>query len=148
MNRPIVQAVILVLVAFVLGMTANALASRERKVTWVGWYPNATKTSSQLSAVSAQRTPVSAVAAPAPAPAATTTAPVTTTTFAPAPVAPAPVVPATTTQPAKPAVKLPTQTANSQQPTANPSSEGKFATPHPDKPYIEIGYDDVKALHD
>ena len=139
MNRPIVQAVILVLAAFVLGMTANALASRQRKVTWVGWYPNATRTSSQPKMAPA-------VAAPVPAPMTPAPAPVTTTTMAPAP---APVVPTTTTQAPKPAVKPPTQTANSQPPTAKPSpSPDKFATPHPDKPYIEIAYDDVKALHD
>jgi rhodanese-related sulfurtransferase len=54
----------------------------------------------------------------------------------------------------KPAAKpapAPTTTANSQPPTANPAPApdilAKFQQ-HPDKPYIEIGYDDVKALHD
>ena len=137
MNRPIVQAVILILAAFALAVTANALASRQRKVVLVGWYPNATKTSSQVSAVSSQ-----AKAAQAPVP---TPAPVTMT-VALAPV-PAP-VPA---QPVKPTVKPPTTTANSQQPTANPTPApnilAKFQQ-HPDKPYLEIAYDDVKALHD
>jgi rhodanese-related sulfurtransferase len=50
----------------------------------------------------------------------------------------------------KPAAKpAPTTTANSKPPTANaaPDILAKFQ-PHPDKPYIEITYDDVKALHD
>src|SRR5438105_11912505 len=93
MKRPIVQAVILVLAAFVLAVAANAVASRQRKVTWVGWYPNATKVaarseSSQLSARSSQPVPEPAATStltPAPAPAAPI---VTVTTASAAPIPP------------------------------------------------------------
>ena len=59
MKRPMVQAVILVLASLVLALAANALASRQRKVALVGWYPNATTVaarseSSQLVARSSQ----------------------------------------------------------------------------------------------
>src|SRR5205085_5319025 len=99
MNRPIVQAVILVLAALVLAVFSNAMASRQRKVLLVGWYPNATKTSAQPSAVSSQAALAPApVPAPAPSPATTTTiAPPTTTTTTQAPAVPAPVA-----QPVKP----------------------------------------------
>lgn len=141
MKRPIVQILVIVAASFVLALTANALAARQRKMVLVGWYPNATTVparteSSQVSAVSSQ--PAAATVAPAPAP---VPAPVTTTTQAP-------VVPAPVPQPAQPTVKPPvTTTANSQPPTANPIDISKF-TQHPDKPYIEIAFDDVKALHD
>jgi rhodanese-related sulfurtransferase len=134
MNRPIVQAVILVLAAFVLAMASNALASRQRKVMLVGWYPNATKTSSQPSAVS-----------PQPKPAAVAPAPVVTTTTAAPPVTPQPPnvgrasarpVPAPAPDGLKPVLHSPA-----------PDVLARFQQ-HPDKPYIEVAYDDVKALHD
>src|SRR5689334_12809528 len=115
MKRPIVQAVILVLAAFVLAMASNAVASRQRKVMLVGWYPNATKTSSQVSAVSSQPKPATVAPAPTQAPV------VTTTTVAPAPAPQPPDVGRALARPdrLKPAPQ--TATANSQPPTANPA---------------------------
>jgi rhodanese-related sulfurtransferase len=74
----------------------------------------------------------------------------------PAP-APAPVVPATTTvappnvgrASARPDGLQPVlhpAPANSQPPTANSVDLAKFQA-HPDKPYIEVAFDDVNALH-
>jgi rhodanese-related sulfurtransferase len=137
MNRPIVQVVILIAASFVLALTANALASRQRKVMLVGWYPNATKvSSSQPSAVSSQAVPAPApvqvpVAAPAPQP----VVPTTTTTATSAPTHTA--APAPTQKPSTPAPQPPTP------PTIDIS---KFRA-HPDKAYVEIAFDDVNALH-
>jgi len=132
MKRPIVQALIIIVASLALALTANALAGRQRKVMLVGWYPNATAVPAKTETV----VPVP-MRAPAPAPAPIT--PVVTATTAPAPVP----------QPIKPAAKPPvTTTANRQPPTANaPNLLDKFKQ-HPDKPYIEIAFDDVKALHD
>jgi rhodanese-related sulfurtransferase len=148
MKRPIVQAVVLVLASLVLAITANALASRQRKVALVGWYPNATTVAartegSQLAARSSQP-----VAAPAPVPMPATT----TTTTAEAAVAtqPQPVAPANvgraSARPDGLKPVLHTATANSQPPTVNKPDLSKF-TQHPDKPYIEVAFDDVNALH-
>ena len=75
MKRPIVQALLLVVAALVLALTANALAPRQRKLALVGWYPNATTVAPPASVVVAApgRQPVAPVA-PAPAPPTTTTA--------------------------------------------------------------------------
>jgi rhodanese-related sulfurtransferase len=141
MKRPIVQAVILVLASLVLALAANALASRQRKVVLVGWYPNArtvaarTESSSQLSATSSQP----AVVVPAPAP--VTVAPTTTTT--------APVVPTTTTV-ATPNVGRASARQDGPKPVphaAPPKVDLSKFQQHPDKPYIEVAFDDVNALH-
>jgi rhodanese-related sulfurtransferase len=147
MKKPLIQAVILIVASFVIAITANALASRERKVALVGWYPNATKvTARSESAQPAASSSQAPVAAPAPA---TITTPVATQTLAPIPV-PQPsnpvtqTTPTTTTpQPRNPATAQPTP-----QPAPPPPPDvlSRF-TPHPDKAYVEIGYDDVAALH-
>ena len=139
MKRPIVQAVILVLAAFVLAMASNGMASRQRKVMLVGWYPNATKTSSQVPAVSSQPKPAPVAPAPTPAPVVTTTtAPPTPTPQPPdvgrASARPDGLKPVLHPAPATPAPKEADVLARFQQ--------------HPDKPYIELAYDDVRALHD
>jgi rhodanese-related sulfurtransferase len=144
MKRPIVQAVIIILASLVLALTANALASRQRKVTLVGWYPNATTGSGlsrpdedrRLKPAATQQASSQTAPTPAPMPAATTAeAAVATQTVAPTP------------QPVKLVVKPTTTTANSQRPTANvPDILARFQQ-HPDKPYIEIAFDDVNALH-
>ena len=150
MKHPIVQAFLVVLASMLLAIAANALASRGRKVALVGWYPNATtvtpRESSQPSALSSQ--------AAQPAPVVTTTTPTMPVTPAPAPTtATAPAAAATTPAPApqptvKPATKPPaTTTANGQRPTANPPNVLARFQQHPDKPYIELGFDDVEALH-
>src|SRR5262245_56622157 len=112
MKRPNVQAVILVLASLVLALAANALASRQRKVTLVGWYPNATTVPPRTEGAQPTVVPVAPAPVAPTVPATTTTAEVVVT---PAP-APAPV-----TQTVKPIAKPPvTPPANSQPPTANP----------------------------
>jgi len=131
MKRALIQAVIIIVASLVLAVAANALASRQRKVALVGWYPNATVVSEQRAASSEQ------VAAPAPAPV----------------VATAPVVPTTTTEtvaPIKPAVKPPTPAPApapvAPAPAPAPDVLARFQQ-HPEKAYVEIAYDDVAALH-
>ncbi|HET7705606.1 MAG TPA: rhodanese-like domain-containing protein [Thermoanaerobaculia bacterium] len=123
MNRPIVQAVLLVLIASVIAVVANAVAGRERKLVLPGYYPNALRVPERAPAkpaappVVATPQPVTATVAPAVAPTATT---VTTTTVAP-------VVPA----PKKP----------------QPPAVTRQFLPHPDKAFEEIGYAEAAHLH-
>jgi rhodanese-related sulfurtransferase len=126
MKRPIVQAVIIVLASLVLALTANALAGRQRKVMLVGWYPNAKTEAPRVEAAAPGRLAPAPMAAPVPA---------TTTTAE-----------AATRQPAIPATRKPSIPATPQ--PAAPKIELTTFQVHPDKPYIEIAFDDVKALHD
>lgn len=140
MKKPLIQAVILILASFVLAIASNALASRQRKVALVGWYPNATKVPARESvrpAASSSQPAVVPVPAPVvPAPVATQTQP----PVVPQPVKPSnPATQATTPQPRNPATPQPL-------PQPPPDVLARFQN-HPDKPYIEIAYDDVAALH-
>jgi rhodanese-related sulfurtransferase len=156
MKRHLLEAATLIVAAILCATIANALASRERKMALVGTYPNALKvpqepvptpaepvapsaqTATAAPTTTATQPPATAIAATTTAaPPPTSTVPTTTTRTAP------PTQPATNTapnpQPIKPAVPPPT----THQP---PPDVAKFV-PHPDKPYIEITYADVAALH-
>jgi rhodanese-related sulfurtransferase len=165
MKRHLLEAATLIIAAILCATIANALASRERKMALAGTYPDALKVPKEAPA-----TPVEPIAAPTTTTAATqataqvpATAAATTTTAPPTPAAPTATQPlsnsatqplshsATTTQPRNPATA---------QPTPQPTPAAALATPpptthhpppqfkpHPDKPYIEIGYNDVAALH-
>jgi rhodanese-related sulfurtransferase len=140
------QTAMLVVAGILLALVANAFASRDRKVSLVGAYPNALK-------VPPRETPQPIATPVAPAPVVTTTQPPTTTTSATTMV---PTVTQTTATAAietvgiNPATKKPPVTATTttapppHAPLPTPASE---FLPHPDKPYIEIGFADVKALH-
>jgi len=132
MKKPLIQAVILIVVSFVLALASNALASRQRKVALVGWYPNATKVAPRESAPPAAA-PVP-IPAPAPAP-----VPTTTTTWSGGL---QPVAPQVPVKPSTPA----TQPTQKPAPPPQPDVLARFQA-HPDKAYIEIAYDDVAALH-
>ncbi|MEK6373490.1 MAG: rhodanese-like domain-containing protein [Acidobacteriota bacterium] len=143
MKKPLIQAVILILASFVLAIASNALASRQRKVTLVGWYPNATKVPVRAESVQPRvvaaapgRQPVAPVV-PAPAPTSTAGAAVATQTQAPVPVP----------QPSNPATQTTPQPRNPATPQPPPPDVLARFQNHPDKPYIEIAYDDVAALH-
>jgi len=140
------QIAALVVAGILLAIVANAFASRDRKVSLVGTYPNALK-------VPARETPPPIATSFAPAPVATMTQPATTTTIAP-------VTATTATQPTataaietvgiNPATKKPPVTATTTTaPTPHAQSPAPITefNPHPDKPYVEIGFADVKALH-
>ncbi|HKS24723.1 MAG TPA: rhodanese-like domain-containing protein [Thermoanaerobaculia bacterium] len=126
-KRFLLEAVALVAAAVICALVSNALAARERKMALVGFYPNAQKVP-----VAAAVPAAAPAASPPPAPAA---APVTATTA----------TPATETVAVRPA-KTPAATATVS-PPKKPADISRFAV-HADKPYIEIKYDDVKALHD
>src|SRR5437588_598556 len=122
-RRFLVEAAALIGAAVLCALVSNALAARERKLALVGYYPNAQK-------VPAQTTETAAVTATVvmPPASATTATTVPTTTI---------VVPTATTA---------TTTAALAPPPKKPDV-ARFVV-HPDKAYVEIKYDDVKALHD
>src|SRR3954452_4035861 len=144
-QNTIFQAAAIVAAGIILALVANAFASRDRKVSIVGTYPNALKVPARE--VTAAPAPV----APPPVTqtVATATQPVTIT----AP--PTVTATTTTTQPTataaietvglNPKAKTPAAPATSTTPPPTPAKE---FTVHPDKPYIEIAFNDVKALHD
>lgn len=122
MNRPIVQAVLLVLIASVIAVVANAVAGRERKLILPGYYPNALRVP--------ERVPEK------PAPQVVVPPPVTETTPSlPVPV-PMPVpVTATATPVVAPAKK------------PQPPAVTREFLPHPDKASEDIGYAEAAHLH-
>ena len=130
------QTAMLVVAGILLALVANAFASRDRKVSLVGTYPNALK-------VPARETPPPIVTATQTA--TTTSAPATATTAA-QPTATA----AIETVGINPATKKPPVTATTTTaptPHTSPPTPASAFLPHPDKPYIEIAFADVKALH-
>jgi rhodanese-related sulfurtransferase len=120
-KRPLVQALLLVLISAVIAVVANAMAGRERRLLLPGFYPNALKVPQR---------PV-AVQVPPPAP-----PPVTTTTVEPAPVVRQP----------EPKVEPAVEPKVEPKPREVPVLE-RFA-PHPDRAYVEIAYPDVRWLYD
>lgn len=141
-RKHFLEAITLIAAAVICAVTANAIASRERKIVLVGTYPNATK----VPQTSTAEPPTLSQPAPAPVapvePTTTTVTALTTTTATTATVAtPQPRTPATP-QPPPPATQKPSTPATT---PAKPDLT-KFV-PHPDKAYIEIPYADVAALH-
>jgi rhodanese-related sulfurtransferase len=133
-RKHVVEAATLIGAAVVCALVSNAIAGRERKMAIVGNYGTPERP---------------AIAAPLPSQQATTTTitpPKTTTIAQPTTATAAPVVP--TQQPSNPA----TQQPKPQPPPPKPATAVVVQTdqflPHPDKPYIEIGYDAVKQLHE
>jgi rhodanese-related sulfurtransferase len=157
-QNTIFQAAAIVAAAIILALVANAFASRDRKVSLVGTYPNALKVPAREAAIAP-----AAVAPPVTQTVATSTQPMTTTTAPPAATASTLTTATTDTQPAataaietvglNPAAKSPAAPATTTAPAPKPHPP--LPTPpvteftvHPDKPYIEIAFNDVKALHD
>jgi rhodanese-related sulfurtransferase len=130
MQKPLVQAVILITAGIVLALVSNAAASRERKLVLPGYYPSAT------------------TVPPRPVTTAPPT-PVQTATGTPAPIA-APVQTATTqTTATLPVVEKPPATTTARQREVKPAAVAKSLaafTPHADKAYVEVAYDDAAAL--
>jgi rhodanese-related sulfurtransferase len=141
-KKHVLEGLTLVVAAVICATVANGLAARERKMTLVGTYPNALKVPQQQ-----PDQPVAAPVVPGGAPAVLSGAPVSS------PAAPAPAPAPTTTAGVDTRAPQSTPITNKQQPVAKPKPApaapdiSKFAQ-HPDKPYIEIAYADVKALHD
>jgi rhodanese-related sulfurtransferase len=129
-GRYVLEAATLIVAAIVCALVANGVASRERKLVVVSG-----STPARVATATTTTTTTTGGLKPA-AP------PVVTQTTATQPPAPPPTKP----QPATvPNTKHPLNPAATPQPQREPAKE---FNPHPDKPYIEIGFDDVKALHD
>ena len=130
-KRHFIEGATLIVAAVVCAMVANAVASRERKLTVIPTF--AAPPPSARAAAAAP--PPTATESPVTAPTTTNVAPVTTTTTT---------TTATTTA-ATP--KTSTVTTAAPKPAAKPAKSLADFKPHPDKAYVEIGYDDVAALH-
>ena len=118
-GRHFLEAATLIVAAVVCALTANAFASRERKLAIVPSTPQVRTTLPPSSE------------APAPSPATATMPAIVTTSAAAGGGAPPLKSPATTVK---------------RQPVT-PGKPPREFKPHPDKPYVEIHYDDVAALH-
>ncbi|HSY49502.1 MAG TPA: rhodanese-like domain-containing protein [Thermoanaerobaculia bacterium] len=155
------QTAALIIAGIILALLANAFASRDRKMTLSGSYPNALKVPAREVAPTASlpvppipATTTTETAAPASVTTAmqpTATAAITTVGLNPAarnPTAPmstshtstAP----TSTSPTSPTSATPTP--HLPLPTPNEDPLKRFP-PHPDKPYVEITFADVNWLH-
>jgi rhodanese-related sulfurtransferase len=139
------QTAALIVAGVLLALVANAFASRDRKLALTGSYPNALTVPPRETTTTAPAPPAPVATVPVTATAETTTTS-RTATSATEPTATA----AITTVGLNPAAKTPaapapvTPTPHSPHPT--PRSENSFL-PHPDKPYVEIAFADVKSLH-
>lgn len=154
LRKTLVQSVILILAGLVLAVTANAFASRERKLVLPGFYPNAQRIPKRV-----PPTPVAPIAvaptetiAQSPAPGQPPLAVPTDTIERPAGAAePTPIVaPAgdpRQTAAAAPAAP-PTAPAEAppvaQQPAVDPLARFK---PHPDQASVDISGEDAMLLH-
>ncbi|HEV7425983.1 MAG TPA: rhodanese-like domain-containing protein [Thermoanaerobaculia bacterium] len=141
------QAAAIVAAGILLALVANAFASRDRKVSLVGTYPNALKVPAREAAVA----PPPVTAPPVTQTVATTTQPATMTVPPTATTATERTATAAIeTVGLNPAVKKPVTATAPPAPTPHspPPTPPKEFTVHPDKPYIEIAFNDVKALHD
>jgi rhodanese-related sulfurtransferase len=144
------QTAALVVTGIVLALIVNAFASRERKMVLAGSYPNALTVPMRetappppspvptLTNVTTTAAPPSATTATEP----TATAAITTVGLNPAARNPTAPMPATNTTSA-------TSTAPTPHPPLPTPDEDplKRFPPHPDKPYVEVAFADVKWLH-
>lgn len=133
-RRFALETLALVVLAIVCATTANAIASRGRKVALVGEYPQA------LVVPQKQQTSAAAPSNPG-------STPVMQSEPIAIPTSTGPTTPPTSTQ--SPVVKpSPPKTAPPTQPAPRPvSTSAKVFAPHPDKPWVEVSGDDVQALH-
>jgi len=136
MKRFVLEGTALVAAAAFCAVVANAIASNQKKVAWIGDYPHAL----EVPAVNAESVPTATTPAP-PAPASSTI-----TTGA-----------ASFSLPASTTTRNVSSTAGNLKPAApqaqaqakapdKPVDLAKFQ-PHPDKPSVEIQYDEAAALH-
>ncbi|HEX6082901.1 MAG TPA: rhodanese-like domain-containing protein [Thermoanaerobaculia bacterium] len=147
-RNPFLQALLLIVLASVIAVVANAFASRTRRLVLPGYYPNALRVPPRVPERVAP-TPVT--------PAPTATAPMTTTVAqSPAPGQPPMVIPTTTIERPAGAVTT-TTTTTAAVPTAPPAGQAEARPtsgdalarfqPHPDKAYVEISGDDAALLY-
>jgi rhodanese-related sulfurtransferase len=163
-SKSLVQTAAIIVTSVVLALVANAFASRDRKVTLTGSYPNALRVPPREAPVASPRI---APAAQGVAPAASPAIPDTTLSNSSNPAgATLPGATTTVTTPShptrtataaietvglNPAAKTPKAPAPAFSSTATSSASNddplKRFSPHPDKPFVEIAFADVNALH-
>lgn len=139
-RRFVLETVALVVLAVICATTANAIASRSRKVALVGEYPSAMVVPAKQSPITPDPIPVDTTPL---IPTATTTSLTPSSTTA---------TPTTTTTPTPPPVVKPTlpKPVPPTQPPTNASASTptpKVFAPHPDKPWVEVSGEDVWALY-
>lgn len=143
-RNPFVQALLLIALASVIAIVANAFASRTRRLVLPGFYPNALRVPPRVPERVAP-TPLT------PTPTATA-APTATVAQSPAPGQPPIAVPTTTIErPAgaeTPTTTAPPATTATTAPPVKPAENpiARFQ-PHPDKAYVEISGEDAALLH-
>jgi len=141
-KKHFLEGITLVVAAVICAMVSNGIAARERKMTLVGTYPNALKVPAQQPEATPNVATGFNPSNDGLKPVATSTVATSTDGLKPvatsSTVATSPVATTTTAKPTKPPAPPPA-------PAPKPDLS-KFAQ-HPDKPYIEIAYADVNALH-
>jgi len=142
-RNPFVQALLLVVLAFVIGIVANAFAGRTRRLVLPGFYPNALRVPPRVTEP-VLPTPIATTTT-------TTTAPITTTSTTETI---APIVPTATTTIATTttATAPPTTTTTTAPPPVAPPKPPQTIDlakyqPHPDKAYIEISGEEAAGLY-
>lgn len=131
--KPLAQVIALIGAAFVLGLVANAVAARNRKLMLPGYYPSARN-------VPAEAPPVAATQA--------LSAPVPVRTPAPPPSTPATDTVLSGVPVSSPAPEKPKKTvAPSPKPVPKPIDLATRFPAHPDKAYVEVSGDDAALLH-
>lgn len=130
-KRPLFEAFALVIAATVCAVVANNLAARTRKLAWKAEYPNAMIVRELVPLATATPSPIilpdiSAAESPTPTP---TAAPLAIT--------------ATPTH----VLTVGSTPETTPSPTPAPVPQKEFL-PHPDVPWVEIGYADVRSLYD
>src|ERR1044071_7678026 len=134
MRKFLLEAAALVAAAVLCALVSNALAARERKLSVVGYYPNAQK-------VPAQATETAAVTATVVTPPVTSTAPATTTIVVPTATT-ATVAPKVTAKTASVPAPVPAPVPGLSSPAAPKKPDVSRFIPHPEKAYVELKYDD------
>lgn len=137
-RRFVLETIALVVLAVICATTANAIASRSRKVALVGEYPKALVVPAKQGSTAPDPT-IGDLQLVARFPLQTTTSTAPPTLASPTPsttpvVKPALPKPAPPTQPSPPPVSAAPPTA-------------KVFSPHPDKPWVEISGEDVWAIY-
>ncbi|MDP9360635.1 MAG: rhodanese-like domain-containing protein [Acidobacteriota bacterium] len=155
MNRKtVLQTAALIVAGIVLALVANAFASRDRKLALAGSYPNALTLPPRETLA-----PLAAVPRGIAAPATIATATAAIETVGLNPAAQNPAAPMTTraagggpthSQPATVITTTTTTAPTPHSPSPTPVTDDdplKRFPPHPEKPYVEIAFADVKWLH-
>ncbi|HEX6097639.1 MAG TPA: rhodanese-like domain-containing protein [Thermoanaerobaculia bacterium] len=143
----VVQAIVLVVLASVIAVVANAFASRTRRLVLPGYYPNALRVPPREPerVPPPPRTETAVTETAAPLAATPTTA--TTATIAQSPGPGQPPIPVPTTTIERPAGAPTPAPAVTQTAPAAPKVDLSKFQPHPDRAYVEISGEDAAALH-